>query len=90
MTNDKLLHLTAGFACGADCALCMKTPLAIFAVCLLVACASAPVVQPVHEDGTEVGAATAKVSVLRWIGVAILRLIENTKINVDVKVDETD
>jgi len=38
----------------------MKTPLAILAVCLLVACASAPVVQPVHEDGTEVGAATAK------------------------------
>ncbi len=66
----------------------MKTPLAIFAVCLLAACASAPVVPAPQEDGTEVGAATAKVSVLRWLGVAILRLIENTKINVDVKVDD--
>lgn len=66
----------------------MKTPLAILAVCLLVACASAPVVQPVHEDGTEVGAATAKISIIRWIGYAILQLIENTKINVDVKVDD--
>jgi hypothetical protein len=66
----------------------MKLPLVILAICLLAACASAPVVQAPQEDGTEIGAATAKISIIRWIGYAILQLIENTKINVDVKVDD--
>ena len=61
----------------------------ILSVVLLAACASVPVVNPDVPEGAEVGAAVSKLTLIRWLGYVILDLVKNTKINVDIKIDET-
>lgn len=68
----------------------MKTVLIWLSLFFVVAC-TAPVVQPIADvpeeaqDADGVGGATAKVTVAKWLGQAVLQAITNITIQIKVE-----